>query len=120
MKKIFKSCFLVLVAVCVSFSFVGCKKKVSPTTTNTDNIKSSNGVTTNGGMTVVSGDYMYFINGTKTNDGTSQKKNTKSAICRVKYNKGTINKDTYEIVVDDLVFTRFAVVKRNKVSFFLV
>lgn len=104
MKKIFKSCLMVLVAVCVSFSFVGCKKKLSPTTTNTDNIKFSGGVTTNGGMTVVSGDYMYFINGTKTNDGKSQDKNTKSAICRVKYDMTTgKTSGDMEVVVDELV-----------------
>ena len=104
MKKIFKSCLLVLVAVCVSFSFVGCKKKISPTTTNTDNIKFSGGVTTNGGMTVVNGDYLYFINGTKTNDGKSQDKNTKSAICRVKYDMATgKTSGDMEVVVDELV-----------------
>ena len=104
MKKIFKSCLLMLVAVCVSFSFVGCKKKVSPTTTNTDNIKFSNGVTTNGGMTVVHGDYLYFINGTKENNGTSQNKNTRSAICRVKYDMSTgETSGDMEVVVDELV-----------------
>ncbi len=104
MKKILKSCLLMLVAVCVSFSFVGCKKKVSPTTTNTSNIKLSNGVSTNGGMTVVHGDYLYFINGTKDNDGKSQKKNTRSAICRVKYNieTGKTSGDM-EVVVNELV-----------------
>lgn len=104
MKRILKSCLLVLVAVCVSFSFVGCKKKVSPTSTNTDNVKYSNGVTTNGGMTVVHGDYMYFINGTKENDGTSQKKNKRSAICRVKYDIATgKTSGKMEVVVDELV-----------------
>lgn len=104
MKKILKSCLLVLVAVCVSFSLVGCKKKISPTTTNTDNIKTSNGVSTNGGITVVNGEYMYFINGTKTNDGTSQNKNTRSAICRVKYDMTTgETSGDMEVVVDELV-----------------
>lgn len=104
MKKIFKSCLLVLVAVCVSFSFVGCKKKVSPTTTNTENIKSINGVTTNGGMTVVDGEYLYFINGTKANDGKSQNKNKRSAICRVKYDVATgETSGDMEVVVDELV-----------------
>lgn len=104
MKKILKSCLLVLVAICVSVSFVGCKKKLSPTTVNIDNVKYSNGVTTNGGMTVVYGDYLYFINGTKDNDGKSLKKNTRSAICRVKYDM-TTGKTTgdMEVVVKDLV-----------------
>lgn len=104
MRKVFKSCLLVLVAVCVSFSLVGCKKKISPTTTNTENIKTSNGVSTNGGMTVVNGEYLYFINGTKTNDGSSQSKNTKSAICRVKYDMATgETSGDMEVVVDELV-----------------
>ena len=104
MKRIFKSCLLLLVAVCVSFSFVGCKKKISQTTTNTDNIKLSHGVTTNGGMTVVNGEYLYFINGTKDNDGKSQKKNTRSAICRVKYDIATgKTSGDMEVVVDELV-----------------
>lgn len=104
MKKILKSCLLMLVAVCVSFSFVGCKKKVSPTTTDTGSIKLSNGVTTNGGMTVVRGEYMYFINGTKANDGKSQDDNTRSAICRVKYDIATgKTSGDMEVVVDELV-----------------
>lgn len=104
MKKILKSCLLMLVAVCVSLSFVGCKKKVSPTTTDISAIKLSNGVTTNGGMTVVRGEYMYFINGTKTNDGTSQDDNTRSAICRVKYDIATgKTSGDMEVVVDELV-----------------
>lgn len=104
MKKILKSCLLVLVAVCVSFSFVGCKKKVSPTTTDISSIKLSHGATTNGGMTVVRGEYMYFINGTKENDGTSQDDNTRSAICRVKYDIATgKTSGDMEVVVDELV-----------------
>ena len=104
MRKILKSCLVILAVVCLSFSFVGCKKKVSPTTTNVDNVKSSNGATTNGGMTVVYGDYLYFINGSKDNDGTSPKKNKRSAICRVKYNMATGETEgDIEVVVDELV-----------------
>lgn len=104
MRKILKSCLVILAVVCLSFSFVGCKKKVSPTTTNVDNVKSSNGATTNGGMTVVYGDYLYFINGSKDNDGTSPKKNKRSAICRVKYNMTTGETEgDIEVVVDELV-----------------
>ena len=103
MKKILKSCLLILVAVCVSFSFVGCKKKVSPVSINTDNVKSSGGVTTNGGITVVNGDYLYFINGTKDNDGTSIKNNKRAAICRVKYDQSTgKTSGDMEVIIDEL------------------
>ena len=104
MKKILKTCLVVLVAVCVAFPLVACKKKVSPTTTNVDNVKIVNGKTTNGGLSVVHGEYLYFINGTKTNDGSSQSGNTRSAICRVKYNAQTgETSGEMEVVIDELV-----------------
>ena len=104
MRKLLKSCLLIFVAICVSLSFVGCKKKVSPTSASIENIKDSNGQTTNGGMTLVYGDYLYFINGTKDNDGKSQKNNTRSSICRVKYNMTTGETvGDIEVVVDELV-----------------
>lgn len=105
MKKLLKCCFSVVLAVAVVFSFTACKKKMSKTTVNTDNVKQTNGVSTNGGITAVHGDYLYFINGTKTNDGKSAVKNKRSAICRVKYNvaTGEVDKNTYEVVVDNLV-----------------
>ena len=104
MKKIFKTCLVAFVAVCLSFPLVACKKKVSPTTTKVDNVKIVNGKTTNGGMTVVHGEYLYFINGTKTNDGSSQKNNKRSAICRVKYNVATgETSGDMEVVIDELV-----------------
>ena len=104
MKKILKSCLLVLVAVCLCFSAVGCKKKISATSVDTSNVASVDNKTTNGGMTVVYGEYLYFINGTKTNDGTSLSKNKRSAICRIKYNAetGETTGDA-EVVVDELV-----------------
>lgn len=103
MKKFLKSFLVVVVAVCVAMPLVACKKKVSPTTANTDNIKTVAGVNTNGGMTVVNGEYLYFINGSKTNDGTSAKDNTRGAICRVKYNTETgETSGDMEVVVDEL------------------
>ena len=103
MKKFLKSCLAILAIVCVSFSFVGCKKKVSDTTTNVDNVKLSGGVTTNGGMTVVYGDYLYFINGSKDNDGTSPKDNKRGAICRVKFDMTTgETTGDMEVVIDEL------------------
>lgn len=105
MKKFLMSCFSLVLAVTVVFSFTACKTKLSKTTTDTTNVKAVNGVSTNGGITVVHGDYLYFINGTKTNDGKSQSKNKRSAICRVKYNvaTGEVDANSYEVVVDSLV-----------------
>ncbi len=105
MKKILKITLSVALAFVCVFSFTACKKKVSDTTVDTSKVASTNGVSTNGGMTVVHDGYLYFINGTKTNDGTSLEKNKQSAICRVKYNSetGAIDDATYEVVVDNLV-----------------
>ena len=104
MKKILKTCLVILVAVCVSFPLVACKKKVSPTTTNVDSVKIVNGVNTNGGLSVVHGEYLYFINGVKTNDGSSLTDNTRAAICRVKYNTQTgETTGDMEVVIDELV-----------------
>lgn len=105
MKKILKIILSVALAFVCVFSFTACKKKVSDTTVDTSKVASTHGVSTNGGMTVVHDGYLYFINGTKTNDGTSLEDNTQSAICRVKYNGEThaIDDTTYEVVVDSLV-----------------
>lgn len=104
MKKFLKSFLVIMVAVCVALPLVACKKKASETTTDQSKVKTVSGVNTNGGMTVIYGDYLYFINGTKDNDGTSQSKNTRSAICRVKYNETTgETSGDVEIVVDELV-----------------
>lgn len=104
MKKFLKSFLVIMVAVCVALPLVACKKKVSPTTADLTNVKAVNGISTNGGITAIYGEYLYFINGTKTNDGTSSTKNTRSAICRVKYNETTgETTGDIEVVVDDLV-----------------
>lgn len=105
MKKFIKSCLCLALAFTAVFSLTACKDKLSQTTTDTSNVKTVNEVSTNGGMTVVHNDYLYFINGTKTNDGTSLTNNKRAAICRVKYDvaTGEVNKDTYEVVVSDLV-----------------
>lgn len=104
MKRFFKSCFVVLVAICVALPLVACKTQISSTTVNVDKVKIVNGVSTNGGLTVVHGDYLYFINGTKDNNGKSANKNTRSAICRVKYNVETgETSGDMEVVVDELV-----------------
>ena len=86
-----------------TLGFSACGKKISKTTV--DYSKTIyNGQQTNGGITAVYKDYLYFINGTKTNDGTKLTKNTRSAICRVKIkDDGSFVKDSYEVVVDNLV-----------------
>lgn len=105
MKKILKCCLSFVLALTVVFGFTACKTKLSSTSVETSKVKVVNGTTTNGGVTVVYKDYLYFINGTKTNDGTSLEKNKKAAICRVKYNAetGEVKESSYEVVVDSLV-----------------
>lgn len=105
MKKFFKgfvACFFAFVCM---ISFAACGKKVSATTVDTSKVLVTNGKSTNGGMTLVHNGYLYFINGSKTNDGTSSKNNTISAIYRVKYDTSTgkITDSTYEKLVDSLV-----------------
>ena len=98
MKKILKLTLSVVLAFVCVFSFTACKKKVSATTVDTSKVAS------NGGITAVYDGYLYFINGTRKNEGTSLTKNTRSAICRVKYNAdGSVDGSTYEVVVDNLV-----------------
>ena len=104
MKKLLKSCLAVALVFITAFSFVGCGTKLSATTVDTSKVKTVNGVSTNGGMTAIYDGYLYFINGTKTNDGKSVKKNTKSAICKVAYNEATgETSGDVEVVVDGLV-----------------
>lgn len=103
MKKFLKSALSLALVFVVVFSLTGCKKKLSKTTTDTSNVKIVKGESTNGGMTVVYGEYLYFINGTKTNDGTNPKKNKRSGIYRIKYDisSGKTTGDA-ELVVGDL------------------
>ncbi len=104
MKKFFKCALSLALVFVVVFSLTGCKKKISKTTTDTSNVKIVKNESTNGGITVVYGEYLYFINGTKTNDGTSAKNNKRSGIYRIKYDVST-GKTTgdAECVVGDLV-----------------
>ncbi len=104
MKKFLK-CVLSVALVCVvALSFAGCKTKLSSTSVSTEKVKVVNGVSTNGGTTVIYNNYLYFINGTKTNDGTSSTDNVRSGVYRVSYNSETGEVgDNYEVVVKDLV-----------------
>ena len=102
MKNLKRFLSVVIAFVCV-FTFTGCKPKVSATTTDMSKTI-YNEQMTNGGVTIVHDGYLYFINGTKENNGTSAKKNVKSAVCRVKIDEeGVIDEETYEVVVDNLV-----------------
>ena len=104
MKKFIKCVLSVALVFVVAFSFAGCKKKISSTTVNTDKVMIVDGKSTNGGTTVIYNNYLYFINGTKTNDGTNAKNNVRGAVYRVSYNKETGKVgDKYEVVVKDLV-----------------
>lgn len=102
MKKFLKSIFsffaITCLAVCCAFTFTACKDKVSNTTVSTDK------VSFNGGIASIYNGYLYFINGTKTNDGTGLTGNTRSAICRTKIDEqtGELNEKS-EVVVGDLV-----------------
>jgi len=103
MKKILKGLLCVVIACVCVFNLTGCKTKISATTTDASKTVYG-GQATNGGITLVHDGYLYFVNGTKTNDGTSATGNTMSAICKVKINdKGEIDDKTYEVVVDNLV-----------------
>ena len=104
MKKFFKGLLLsVLAFVCV-FAFSACGDPISDTTVDLSKVEISNGQTTNGGITTIYNGYLYFINGTKTNDGKSATGNKRGAIARVKIDaEGKLDETTYEILVDDLV-----------------
>lgn len=84
MKKIFKSLLVLVMCVCTCLTFVGCgETKWSETTNNTE------GVVSNGGMLVHHSKndehWLYFINGTKTNNEANNKgKNVQAGIYRVK------------------------------------
>ncbi|MBQ7453213.1 MAG: hypothetical protein IJS68_02975 [Clostridia bacterium] len=65
MKKIGKIVIAFLVCVLSAVSLVGCGPKQTATTVDTSKVAS------NGGAVVVNDGYMYFVNGTTKNDGTS-------------------------------------------------
>ena len=104
MRKLLKSCLAVLVMVCVAFGFTACGTKLSETTTDVTKVKTVNGVSTNGGITAIYDNYLYYVNGTKECDGKNLTGNTKSAICRIQYDAatGTVTGES-EVVVDNLV-----------------
>lgn len=105
MKNFFKSLISLSLAVLVLFGLSACSTPLAATTVS-DEKSIVNGVSTNGGTTLIHGEYLYFINGTKTNDGSSSRGTTQGAICRVKYSTQTGKVDEnsdVEVVVSDLV-----------------
>lgn len=100
MKRILK---VLTVIIFVMFVFVGCAK--------TDNTLANSPSVGNGGLAVVKGEYVYFVNGfvSKTNEATKANKNiTKGGIYRVKANQvnysvnnGMLNFISGNISVDD-------------------
>lgn len=105
MKRILKITTTICLAVFIIFGFTACGVPLS--STKVDDSKSIvNKVSTNGGTTAIYDNYLYFINGTKTNNGTSSRGTTQGAICRVKYDvdAGKVEENAeVELVVSDLV-----------------
>lgn len=100
-KKLFSMAAVFVVAIFCAITFCACKPPVSSTSADMSKVFAG----TNGGVTAIYDGYLYFINGTKNNDGSSLSSNKKSAICRVKINSetGEIDDKSYEVVVGDLV-----------------
>ena len=84
MKKFLKIITSLSLAFFVLFGLTACKTPLSSTTVS-DEKSIVNSKSTNGGITAVRGEYLYFVNGTVENDGTSSRGNTQGSICRVKY-----------------------------------
>ncbi len=104
MKRFFKIITTFALAVFICLSVTACKTPLSATTVDFGKTLVE-GVSTNGGTTAIHGEYLYFINGTKTNDGSSARGTTQGAICRVKYDlaAGKIAENaTAEVLVSDL------------------
>ena len=80
MKKLFKSLLVLVICVCTCLSFVGCNN------TNWSNVTNSvDGVVSNGGVTLYHDGWVYFVNGTKTNNASNLEKSTiQAGIYRVK------------------------------------
>lgn len=101
MKKLGRILVCFMLVLCTVFTFAACGSVNWSKTTN-DTSK----VTNNGGIVTVRDGYMYFINGTKENNGKGNKGNiVQSAIYRVKIDaEGKVADDAkYEKVVNALV-----------------
>ena len=100
MKKFLKSIFAIMICFVSLLAFAGCGKTNLSKTTNL-----TEGVVSNGGVSVTYNGYLYFINGTKTNNAENNKgKLVEGAIYKAKLDEdGKVVKNSYERVVDRLV-----------------
>lgn len=100
MKKFLKSIFAIMICFVSLLAFAGCNKTTLSKTTNT-----TEGVVSNGGISVTYDGYIYFINGTKTNNAdNNQGKLVQGAIYKAKLDEdGKVVEDSYEKVVNRLV-----------------
>lgn len=100
MKKVLKSIFAVMICAISLFSFTACgKTKYSATTNQTTLVES------NGGISVTHNGYIYFINGTKTNNEDNNKGEiVQGAICKAKLDEnGKVVENSTKVIVDRLV-----------------
>jgi len=98
MKKI--CTILVMFFIAFTFLFTGCSPKGLE-----NNPETGANVVSNGGMTVVKGDYLYYVNGyldstTLGNNDNEEGKIVHSGIYRTKLNNGTIVKDNDGFVTE--------------------
>lgn len=100
MKKVLKSIFAFMICFVSLLAFTACGNTNFSKTTN-----DTTGVVSNGGVSVTYNGYVYFINGTKTNNKNNNTgKLVQGAIYKAQLDEnGNVVKDSYERVVDRLV-----------------
>lgn len=100
MKKVLKSIFAFMICFVSLLAFTACGNTNFSKTTN-----DTTGVVSNGGVSVTYNGYVYFINGTKTNnEDNNTGKLVQGAIYKAQLDEnGNVVKDSYERVVDRLV-----------------
>lgn len=100
MKKVLKSIFAIMFCFVSLLAFTACGKTSYSKTTN-----STEGVISNGGVSVTYNGYVYFINGTKENNEKNNKSsNVQGAIYKAKLDdEGKIVENTTTRVIDKLV-----------------
>ena len=100
MKKVLKSIFAFMICFVSLLAFTACGNTNFSKTTN-----DTTGVVSNGGVSVTYNGYVYFINGTKTNNKDNNTgKLIQGAIYKAQLDEnGNVVKDSYERVVDRLV-----------------
>ena len=99
MKKLFKSLLVLVLCVTTCLTFVGCGNTKWSTVTN-----DVQGVTSNGGVTLYHDGWVYFVNGTKTNNEDNLEGSTiQAGIYRVKADEegNILYKETPESQADE-------------------